>query len=146
MNFSWCVVASIKQQVLMSMTDSGPDGLTPREQLVAIHRTVTALLEQQMTHWRQTLRPRLSQAGIHILDYTDLKKRQIKRLADYFEREIFPVLTPLAFDRHLPAHLQPEHELGRGHSRPRRRPYPFCTGQSAQHLAPPCAAQPARSR
>ena len=91
-------VASIKQQVLMSMTDSGPDGLTPREQLVAIHRTVTALLEQQMTHWRQTLRPRLSQAGIHILDYTDLKKRQIKRLADYFEREIFPVLTPLAFD------------------------------------------------
>ena len=91
-------VASIKQQVMMGITDSGADGLTPREQLVAIHRTVTALLEQQMSHWRQTLRPQLAQAGIHILDYSDLKKRQIKRLADYFEREIFPVLTPLAFD------------------------------------------------
>jgi polyphosphate kinase len=91
-------VASIKQQVLMGVTDSGPDGLTPREQLLAIHRTITALLEQQMSHWRQTLRPRLAQTGVHILDYTDLKKRQIKRLSDYFEREIFPVLTPLAFD------------------------------------------------
>lgn len=91
-------VASIKQQVIMGITDSGPDGLTPREQLVSIHRTVTALLEQQMKHWGETLRPLLAQAGIHILGYADLKKRQQKKLDDYFEREIFPVLTPLAFD------------------------------------------------
>ncbi len=91
-------VAGIKQQVMVGITDSPPDGLSPREQLVAIHRQFTSLLEQKMRGWKEQLMPELAENGIHVLAYDDLKSRHKKKLADYFEREIFPVLTPLAFD------------------------------------------------
>lgn len=91
-------VSGIKQQVIMGITDAPPDGLSPREQLVTIHRTVGALVEQQMTNWREVIYPQLLEKGIHVLTYDELKKRQQKKLSDYFEHEIFPVLTPLAFD------------------------------------------------
>ena len=42
--------------------------------------------------------PKLRQAGISALDYDDLKGKQRKLLRKYFEQQIFPVLTPLAFD------------------------------------------------
>jgi polyphosphate kinase len=91
-------VSGLKQQVYLGVTDRPPDGLTPREQLVAIHRTVTALKEQKMHYWCNVLQPELSSAGVNIIHYQELKKRQQGKLRDYFEREIFPVLTPLLFD------------------------------------------------
>lgn len=97
-------VSGLKQQVLLGITDRPPDGLSPREQLVAIHRTVMAFMDQKMNLWQAILQPALAEAGIHVLNYHDLKKRQQRKVADYFEREIFPVLTPLAFD---PSHPFP---------------------------------------
>lgn len=91
-------VSGLKQQVLLGITKTPADGLTPREQLVAIHRVVTELYAEAGTIWREQLYPRLVKAGIHVLDYSELKAGQKKRLRAYFEREIFPVLTPLAFD------------------------------------------------
>lgn len=90
-------VSGLKQQVYLGITDRPPDGLLPREQLVAIHRSVTALVEQEMIAWRQ-LHAALAQEGIQVLNYDQLKSRKQERLREYFEKEIFPVLTPLAFD------------------------------------------------
>ncbi|MCA9934408.1 MAG: polyphosphate kinase 1 [Anaerolineales bacterium] len=97
-------VSGLKQQVLLGITKRPADGLTPREQLVAIHRVVTQLFAEAMRCWKEQLNPLLAEAGIQILQYDELKKRQKQRLRDYFEREIFPVLTPLAFD---PSHPFP---------------------------------------
>jgi polyphosphate kinase len=91
-------VASIKQQISLGITDTPPDGLTPREQLATIHRQFTALVEQKMRGWKEQLLPELAEAGVIVVNHADLKVRQQRKLADYFEREIFPVLTPLAFD------------------------------------------------
>ena len=91
-------VSGLKQQVYLGIADRPPDGLTPREQLAAIHETVTALLQQMMDYWCGMLNPELDAAGIHILNHQDLKRRHQRKLRDYFEREIFPVLTPLLFD------------------------------------------------
>ncbi len=91
-------VSGLKQQVLLGITDRPADGLTPREQLVAIHRTGTHLFGQATDCWLKTLQPALAEEGIHTLDYSQLKTRQQKKLAAYFEQEIFPVLTPLVFD------------------------------------------------
>lgn len=91
-------VASIRQQIILGVNDSSADGLTPREQLLAIHRTVTALFEQMMQIWNDTLQPALAKQGVHILQYPNLTKKQRRRLDEYFERDIFPILTPLAFD------------------------------------------------
>ncbi len=97
-------VSGLKQQVLLGITDRPADGLTPREQLVAIYRTVTQLFSEANNNWRKLILPKLAQEDIHVLKFEQLKKRQQKKVADYFEREIFPVLTPLVFD---PAHPFP---------------------------------------
>jgi polyphosphate kinase len=91
-------VSGLKQQVLLGITDRPPDGLTPREQLVRIHQEVTSMQTQKMDFWCSHIKEELVEAGIHILDYADLKKRQQQKVKGYFEREIFPVLTPLLFD------------------------------------------------
>ncbi|MBK6327206.1 MAG: polyphosphate kinase 1 [Chloroflexi bacterium] len=91
-------VSGLKQQVLLGITRTPADGLMPREQLVAVYRTVTQLFAEAMSVWRELLHPALAQAKIHVLDYDQLKKGQQSKLRDYFEETIFPVLTPLAFD------------------------------------------------
>ena len=40
------------------------------------------------------VRKELEVAGIHIINHEDLKSRHQRKVRDYFEREIFPVLTP----------------------------------------------------
>lgn len=91
-------VSGIRQQILLGITDTAADGLLPREQLVAIHRTVVEMVEQATQIWSEVMQPALKDEGIHVLNYDQLKKSQQKRLRSYFDREIFPVLTPLAFD------------------------------------------------
>ncbi len=91
-------VSGLKQQVLHGVNEPPPDGLTPREQLVSIHNATTKLYKKMMRFWRDELKPALFDAGIRLLDYDNLKRGQKRKMRDYFEREIFPVLTPLAFD------------------------------------------------
>ncbi len=91
-------VSGLKQQVLLGITNRPPDGLSPREQLVAIHKTVTTMQSNMTDYWCSHLRDELADSGVHILNYDDLKKRQKQRVTDYFDQEIFPVLTPLLFD------------------------------------------------
>ena len=91
-------VSGLKQQMLLGITKRPPDGLTPREQLAAIHEVVSELMQQAMDCWHNHLYPQLAEAGIQILSFEEFKKRHRKKLSNYFEREIFPVLTPLAFD------------------------------------------------
>jgi polyphosphate kinase len=91
-------VSGLKQLVFLGISERPADGLSPREQLDAIHQTVTALEEEKMDYWCKEIRGELYEAGIQILDFKDLKKRQQRKLRDYFNSEIFPVLTPLLFD------------------------------------------------
>ncbi|HNP70849.1 MAG TPA: polyphosphate kinase 1 [Kouleothrix sp.] len=98
-------VAGIKQQVAAGVAGRSPDGSTPAEQLAAIRRAVLALADQHRACWLNDIQPRLRAQGIHVLDYDELNARQRAYCKDYFEREVFPVLTPLAFD---PSHPFPQ--------------------------------------
>ena len=95
-------VSGLKQQVLLGITGTKADGLTPREQLVAIHRVVTQLYAESTSIWQDELYPQLEDEGIKVLSYRRLPARSKKKLRTYFDREIFPVLTPLAFDPSRP--------------------------------------------
>lgn len=90
-------VSGLKQQVKLGVEKRPADGLSPREQLVAIHRLTTRLVENQTAYWRQ-LSQELEDNDIVILDYKTLGVSRRKKLRNFFEDEIFPVLTPLAFD------------------------------------------------
>lgn len=91
-------VSGLKQQLYLGITKTPSDGLTPREQLAAISRQVNTLMQKQMDTWNHHIWPLLAEAGIQILTFDEFKKRQQRRLISYFEEEIYPVLTPLAFD------------------------------------------------
>ena len=91
-------VSALRRQLARGVIEAPPDGMTPAEQLAAIWRAVLPLLERHSDCWHNTLLPKLRDADIRVLDYEELKGKQRKLLRRYFEREIFPVLTPLAFD------------------------------------------------
>lgn len=95
-------VAGLKQQVLANVNERSPDGLTPAEQLVAIRRVVLEHKAAQKRCWLEDVHPKLCEQGIRLLDYGELSKEQRAACRDYFERDIFPVLTPLAFDHSRP--------------------------------------------
>jgi len=95
-------VSGLKQQLRLGVTSTAPDGLLPREQLANVHRTLTQLFSEANAIWRDQLHPQLAETNIYVLRYEELSKSQRNKLRAYFEREIFPVLTPLASDPSRP--------------------------------------------
>lgn len=92
-------VAGLKKQVEAKMNKQTPDGRTPQQQLEEISQRLRPQVIQQHQHLQQVLRPLLVQEGIHLLNYIDLNQEQRIYLQNYFEEQIFPVLTPLVVDR-----------------------------------------------
>jgi polyphosphate kinase len=90
-------VAGLKQQVAAGVTELSPDGLTPAEQLAAIRPAAAQLMADERASLSCLLED-LDAAGIHILDYSALDEDQQASARSYFEKIVFPVLTPLAFD------------------------------------------------
>jgi polyphosphate kinase len=91
-------VSGLRTQMTEAVTERSADGLTPAEQLAVIRNELLPTLEQSHALWRGDLSARLKDAGIVILPYADLKKKQRKHLRRHFKQTIFPALTPLAFD------------------------------------------------
>ncbi len=97
-------VAVLKQQVETRVSKLTPDGRTPSQQLEAISERLPAMVIEAHQHFEKVLRPQLAREGIYLLDYMDLNQEQRTYLQNYFEEQIFPVLTPLAVD---PSHPFP---------------------------------------
>ena len=55
-----------------------------------------------MMTWHKEILPKLDAAGIHIHMYADLSDTQKAAMHTFFVNEVFPVLTPLAFDSSHP--------------------------------------------
>jgi polyphosphate kinase len=90
-------VAGLVSQMDAGITDSGPDGMPPRAQLIAIRREMKRLVADAYK-CLAGVQPELEEAGIRILDYSDLSEVQLRVADKYFNESAFPVLTPLAFD------------------------------------------------
>jgi polyphosphate kinase len=97
-------VSGIKHQIAAGVKKRSPDGKTPEEQLLAIRDQILPLIGKKRQLLLQELMPKLKEQGIIIYDYHQLTHAQREALSDYFSRQVFPVLTPLAFD---PSHPFP---------------------------------------
>jgi polyphosphate kinase len=75
-----------------------PDGLTTEQQLGAIRGRALTMMRALTACWNEQLRPLLAAEGIHFLDPRDYTAAIGDYLARYFRTDIFPILTPLAFD------------------------------------------------
>ena len=95
-------VSGLQRQLAKGVLKAPPDGMTPAQQLDAIQKTLLPDLIEQSRCWREEILPCLDAAGIHILPYESLTDSQKERVRALFMDEIFPVLTPLAFDSSHP--------------------------------------------
>lgn len=95
-------VAGLWQQIENRSIETNIDGRNPGEQLELIRHDVTTLTMELYRVWREELAPELRNAGINILEDKELNPQQQTFLDDYFRREVYPVLTPLAVDQGRP--------------------------------------------
>jgi polyphosphate kinase len=95
-------VSGLQRQLAKGVLKSPPDGMTPSRQLDAIRTMLIPELEAQNTTWHDEILPRLDAAGIHIHMHKNLTDFQKEAMHDFFVHEVFPVLTPLAFDSSHP--------------------------------------------
>ncbi len=91
-------VSGLREQLAGGAYEAPPDRMSPGEQLAAIRRVLEPMLARQVQTWTHELLPHLRVHGIHVLHYRELKGKQRQLLRGYFAKEIFPALTPLAFD------------------------------------------------
>ena len=96
-------VAGLRGQVREGVATVSQEGMTAQEQLAIISEKAAALMEEQQRCWRQ-LTPLLRDAGVLILDESELSEADAAWLEQEFQSNIFPILTPLALD---PAHPFP---------------------------------------
>src|SRR5579885_79539 len=90
-------VAGLAAQLDSGSTEAGPDGLSPRAQLISIRREVKKLLSDAHK-CLERLMEELEAAGVLIREYGALTDSQQRRVAEYFTDTIYPVLTPLGND------------------------------------------------
>ncbi len=97
-------VSGLRRQHAGGALVAPPDGMSPAQQLTAIHDRLEPQLADAARCWAEDLHPQLTGAGINVLPYEQLKAKQRKLLRKMYKRELFPVLTPLASD---PSHPFP---------------------------------------
>jgi len=95
-------VAGLQRQRNEGVIETPPDGLTPERQLAEIRAALEPLLRRAERCWADDLVPELERAGIVIRRMADLDESMRGYLRGLFESEVFPVLTPLAFDTSHP--------------------------------------------
>jgi polyphosphate kinase len=95
-------VSGLQRQFAKGVRKFPSDGMTPGQQLDGIQQALLPELVIQYTCWHDDILPKLSQNGIHIHTYRDLDERQKAVMHRFFVDEVYPVLTPLAFDSSHP--------------------------------------------
>jgi polyphosphate kinase len=91
-------VSGLKQLQELGSAPATPDGMSIPEQLAAIHERASALVARQYRCLNDVLLPALQETGVCLLSPDRWSTQTEAWLAEYFEREIEPVLSPLGLD------------------------------------------------
>jgi polyphosphate kinase len=89
-------VAGLLGQAESGLAVRSADGLTPQQALARIRERVLDLTAQQSRLWKRDLRAALAAEEIVVGGIEDCGEKELKQLERDFQREIYPVLTPLA--------------------------------------------------
>ena len=97
-------ISGLREQLSGGVLEAPPDGMTTSEQLAAVRQETLRQFTRFSDCYRNDVLEKLKAQGIHVLRYKELQSKQRQLLRGYFSKEIFPALTPLAFD---PSHPFP---------------------------------------
>ncbi len=97
-------VAGLKRRIVTGLAVSTNVGRAPLDVLSDVSAKAHELQERHALAFRNSVKPALDSAGIHIETWADLGDKDRERIDEIFANQIFPVLMPLAVD---PAHPFP---------------------------------------
>ena len=96
-------VASLKDQVNAGYTKKDIAGMTSKEQIDAILKETHKFTTAQYNTYNRSFLPSLKKNGLKIItEFDKLTEAQADYLDNYFQKEVFPVLTPMAVDSSRP--------------------------------------------
>ena len=91
-------VSGLKEQIEANILEPTIDGLTPLEQVQKIEKALRPMLKQLDDYWNNEIVPALKENNIFLQRIEDFTPEEQNKLREYFKKEIYPILTPLAFD------------------------------------------------
>jgi len=95
-------VGSLKDQINAGFERPDASGMTPKEQVQAIYKRVANMLREQYNCLSYSLFPALKREGINFIAGNALTQIQLNTINEYFENEVYPVLTTMAVDESRP--------------------------------------------
>jgi polyphosphate kinase len=96
--------AGLMQRIEDGYREPGYDGQRPDESLSILTEEIHSFVAAQYRCWNEHLLPELRKQGIRLLEWDELSEEARAFAQGYFQREVDPLLTPVAID---PAHPFP---------------------------------------
>jgi polyphosphate kinase len=103
-------VAGLKRRLATGLAVASSSGHQPRALLERVSEVTHDLMRRHARCFEESVAPALHRAGIRIVRWSGLDETERHRMHRFFERSVYPVLTPFAVD---PAH-----------------PFPYVSGRS----------------
>ncbi len=91
-------VGGLKQLIAAGLLHRSPDGKLPSEQLTAIRTRVKETLDLQAHIFTHDILPKLKSQGLEIVEWADLSDSEKSWASEYFNANLFPILTPMSVD------------------------------------------------
>src|SRR5687767_13912104 len=96
--------AGLQAQLSSELDEVPPDGMTADQQLASLSKRAHELVEEHYRIWNRGLKKELRAAGVALLTPDEIDAKEMAALDEHFDKNIYPVLTPIAID---PAHPFP---------------------------------------
>ncbi|MGA7856604.1 MAG: RNA degradosome polyphosphate kinase, partial [Terracidiphilus sp.] len=96
--------AGLMQRIEDGYREPGYDGNRPEESLAQLTAEIHSFVDAQYRCWNDQLLPELRKQNVRLLEWDELSEEARSYAHSYFQREVDPLLTPIAID---PAHPFP---------------------------------------
>jgi polyphosphate kinase len=96
--------AGLMQRIEDGYREPGYDGNRPEESLAQLTAEIHSFVDAQYRCWNDQLLPALRKQNVRLLEWDELSEQARSYAHTYFQREVDPLLTPIAID---PAHPFP---------------------------------------
>src|SRR5262249_17063933 len=97
-------VSSFLQEIEQGTQRVSPDGLTAEQELAKVAEAMHVLVRDQYKCWNDEILPALAKQSIHVLSVCDLDPKAAQFAKSFYERRVYPMLTPVTVD---PSHPFP---------------------------------------
>jgi polyphosphate kinase len=95
-------VGGLKRQLQAGTQMLSLDGKTPLEQLEMIREEVQVMVRRLRNTFFEELVPAMNQHGIYFKSYSELNQEEQSSVDHYFDKQLYPILTPLVVDQSHP--------------------------------------------